>query len=79
MEAENQRPVTPINKERLITCPGAPKKKDRNWADLLEDDFLEIEPKKLNFDEEIHDKNQQNIINILISRFIDKNLRDNYL
>ena len=43
MEAENQRPVTPINKERLITCPGAPKKKDRNWADLLEDDFLEIE------------------------------------
>ena len=58
MEAENQSPATPINKDRLTTCPGAPKKKDRNWADLLEDDFLEIEPKKLNFDEEIHDKNQ---------------------
>lgn len=59
MEAENQRPVTPINKERLITCPNAPKKKDRNWADLLnDDDFLEIEPKKLNFDEESHDEKQ---------------------
>lgn len=55
MEAENQRPVTPIKNERLITCPNAPKKKDRNWADLLDDEFLQIEPKKLNFDEEFSD------------------------
>lgn len=58
MEAENQRPVTPINKERLITCPNAPKKKVRNWADLLDDEFLQIEPKKLNFDEVFHDEKQ---------------------
>ena len=58
MEAENQRPVTPINKERLSTCPNAPKKKDRNWADLLDDEFLQIETKKLNFDEESHDEKQ---------------------
>lgn len=56
MEAENQRPVTPIKQERLITCPGAPKKKERNWADLL--DEYDIAPKKLNFDEEINDGKQ---------------------
>lgn len=53
MEAENnnQRPVTPINNERLINCPDTPKKKDRNWADLLDEEFLPIEPKRLNFDQ----------------------------
>ena len=58
MEAENQRPVTPIKQERLITCPGAPKKKERSWADLLDEYYPDVEPKKLNFDEEINDGKQ---------------------
>ena len=57
MEAENQRPVTPIKQERLITCQKKKKKKERNWADLL-DEYYDIAPKKLNFDEEINDGKQ---------------------
>ena len=58
MEAENQRPVTPIKQERLITCPTAPKKNVRSWADLLDEYYSDVEPKKLNFDEEINDGKQ---------------------
>lgn len=47
MEVENNnRPTTPIQPERIISCPGAPKRIVK-WADLLD---IEIEHKKLDFD-----------------------------
>ena len=50
MEAENNnRPTTPIQPERIISCPGAPKRivKWADWTDLLD---IEIVNKKLDFD-----------------------------
>ena len=50
MEVENNnRPTTPIQPERIISCPGAPKRivKWADWADVLD---IEIVNKKLDFD-----------------------------
>ena len=50
MEVENNNTLThPIQPERIISCPGAPKRivKWADWADLLD---IEIVNKKLDFD-----------------------------
>ena len=50
MEVENNnRPTTPIQPERIISSPGAPKRivKWADWTDLLD---IEIVNKKLDFD-----------------------------